>query len=168
MLLDMKANKKFPEIKKTISAFLVGEEGKISKNSIIKAGLIISVAGIGLSKLAAAGVSHTNIIGTDDLFDGEGTATITHNHHASHSAGYNTDGPYEAEAEEPDDDDDDDDCCFVAGTLISMVDGTNKKIEDVKPGDEVISFDLKNNKTVNSIVKGKLEVLRKRIVYNEI
>ncbi len=42
--------------------------------------------------------------------------------------------------------------CFVAGTKITMEDGTVKNIEDVIAGDIVSTFDLKENKIVSSVV----------------
>lgn len=42
--------------------------------------------------------------------------------------------------------------CFVAGTKISMADGSQKNIEEVKVGDEVISYDIFNQETVKSKV----------------
>jgi hypothetical protein len=32
-------------------------------------------------------------------------------------------------------------CCFPAGSLVAMADGTSKPIEDVKVGDEILTFD---------------------------
>jgi len=37
------------------------------------------------------------------------------------------------------------DSCFPAGTKITMADGSIKKIEDVKIGDEILSYDFKTN-----------------------
>jgi intein/homing endonuclease len=42
--------------------------------------------------------------------------------------------------------------CFVAGTKITMADGTVKNIEDVTAGDVVSTFDLKENKIVSNVV----------------
>lgn len=42
--------------------------------------------------------------------------------------------------------------CFIAGTKISMADGTNKPIETIEVGDEVITFDLEQNRPVAAIV----------------
>lgn len=42
--------------------------------------------------------------------------------------------------------------CFVAGTKITLADGSIKNIEDVKPGDLVSTFDLKSNTIVNNEV----------------
>jgi len=44
--------------------------------------------------------------------------------------------------------------CFVAGTKISMVDGTQKNIEDVVAGDEVMSYDFENFKDTAGVVGG--------------
>ncbi len=43
-------------------------------------------------------------------------------------------------------------CCFAPGTMILMVDGTKKAIEDVRVGDEVRSFDEKTQTIVNGKV----------------
>lgn len=50
--------------------------------------------------------------------------------------------------------------CFVAGTLITLADGSTKKIEDIKPGDIVATFDLKTETIVENVVN---EVYSKRI-----
>jgi len=42
--------------------------------------------------------------------------------------------------------------CFIAGTKISMSDGTEKNIEDVRIGDTVMSWDENDNKIKSSIV----------------
>jgi intein/homing endonuclease len=39
-------------------------------------------------------------------------------------------------------------CCFAPGTMIFMGDGSKKAIEDVRVGDEVLSFDEKIGKTI--------------------
>lgn len=36
-------------------------------------------------------------------------------------------------------------CCFIAGTKISMFDGSYKDIENIIVGDAVMSFDINNN-----------------------
>lgn len=75
---------KFPEAKKTINAFLVGEEGKISKQSIIKAGVIMGAVTLGAVKGVSAGTSHQNNVGDLGL---QGTMVSTsHGHHTSHSS----------------------------------------------------------------------------------
>ena len=46
----MSIKKKIPKIKKMVNAFLVGQEGKISKQSIIKAGLLLGTMGLVMGK----------------------------------------------------------------------------------------------------------------------
>ena len=41
-------------------------------------------------------------------------------------------------------------CCFIAGTLVTMADGSTKPIEAVKPGDKVLGMGMKVN-TVHGI-----------------
>ncbi|MBI5200375.1 MAG: hypothetical protein HY925_02210 [Elusimicrobia bacterium] len=41
--------------------------------------------------------------------------------------------------------------CFVAGTQISMADGTYKNVEDVKPGDKVFSSDENGKKIISTV-----------------
>lgn len=52
--------------------------------------------------------------------------------------------------------------CFVAGTKITLADGSIKNIEDIKPGDMVSTFDLKSetivNNEVNSVFSKKVNV----------
>ena len=45
------------------------------------------------------------------------------------------------------------DSCFVIGTLITMSDGTYKRIEDIEIGDEIKSFDIENGEFMNSVVE---------------
>lgn len=42
----MKKKKNFPKIKKNIKNFLLSEEGKISKQSVMKAGLVLGALGL--------------------------------------------------------------------------------------------------------------------------
>ena len=41
--------------------------------------------------------------------------------------------------------------CFSGDTLISMFDGSKKKIKEVETGDKVLSWDFKDNKTIIGI-----------------
>lgn len=50
--------------------------------------------------------------------------------------------------------------CFVAGTLITLADGSTKKIEDIKAGDTVATFDLKTETLVENVVN---EVYSKKV-----
>lgn len=43
--------------------------------------------------------------------------------------------------------------CFNAGTIISMADGSDKYIEDVVPGDKILSYDFAKKDTVDAVVK---------------
>ena len=49
-------------------------------------------------------------------------------------------------------DPDPDPSCFLAGTKITMADGTEKNIEDVKKGDKILSWDFEENKAVETEV----------------
>jgi len=40
----------------------------------------------------------------------------------------------------------DDPYCFIAGTRVTMADGTTKPIENINPGDKILSYDTKENK----------------------
>lgn len=77
-----------PKIKKRVNAFLVGEEGKISKKNVIKLGVVLgSVAASGLfAKNVHAG--HSNWTHGNELSVSyshpEGTGD--HQHHANHSS----------------------------------------------------------------------------------
>lgn len=69
---------KLPMLKKKVNAFLVGEEGKISKNSLLKIGGVLT----GLSSAAMVAGGTTNEL---QLSFAEPTATATHENHTSHS-----------------------------------------------------------------------------------
>lgn len=75
-----------PKLKKRITSFLVGEEGKISKQSLLSLGAFIGtgvLGGILAAKDASAQTYHTNSL---SLSYSGGTATATHGHHSSHSS----------------------------------------------------------------------------------
>lgn len=44
-------------------------------------------------------------------------------------------------------------CCFPAGTKITMVDGSCKNIEDIRLGDQVLSYDIEKREFTSWIVK---------------
>lgn len=82
-----------PKLQKKISAFLVKEEGKISKEKILKAGILLGAVALASVKTANAscppapptnGEDHCNNLG---ITYNSGTATGTHEHeHGSHSS----------------------------------------------------------------------------------
>jgi len=83
---------KIPKIKKKVRAFLVGEEGKISKQSLLKTGAILSSIAVATilssSRVAAEHCScnhrshgsHLNLSYSPD------TATTNHSSHGSHGS----------------------------------------------------------------------------------
>lgn len=73
-----KVKSKIPKLKKKISAFLVGEEGKISKNSLLKIGSVLT----GLSSIAIVAGGNVNEL---QLSYTDSIATATHDNHSSHS-----------------------------------------------------------------------------------
>jgi len=82
--------KKIPQIKKKISAYVLGEEGKISKQSIMTLGAFLGAAALGgiLSSKEVKGVhassyNHSNSLG---LTYGGNTVTGTHTHSTSHNS----------------------------------------------------------------------------------
>jgi hypothetical protein len=84
---------KLPQIKKTINSFLVGEEGKISKESIIKAGIILTAVSLGTLKGVlgdhtshGSSTPHNNGLGTGVTYQYGHADTSTHGHHANHGS----------------------------------------------------------------------------------
>ncbi len=83
---------KCPKIKKKINAFLVGEEGKISKSNIIKGGIFL--ANLVLSLSAAEGWktyrdhmnNDVNTLTTVTPYEGKHTNHSVHNSHGSHGS----------------------------------------------------------------------------------
>jgi hypothetical protein len=71
----------FPKIKKKISGFLLNEEGKVTKQSLVSLGSFLSAAVIG-GALATKSVAadHTNSLSAS--YSG-GVATGTHVHHSN-------------------------------------------------------------------------------------
>jgi hypothetical protein len=78
-----------PIIKKKIGSFFVKEEGKITKESLIKSASLITAVAVGMAMGAkdtqgASACTHSNDI---TLVPKAGvTAMGTHNHHCSHSS----------------------------------------------------------------------------------
>jgi hypothetical protein len=70
---------RLPKIKKKVNAFLVGEEGKISKKSLLKVGAVLSTIALG----SALSAEKTKA----ELCSGSGSAThASHSSHGSHSS----------------------------------------------------------------------------------
>lgn len=75
-----------PKLKKKISSFLKKEDGRISKENLIKTGLLVGAVGIGAimaTSGASAVIEHTNNLGVS--YDGY-SVVGTHGHHASHNS----------------------------------------------------------------------------------
>lgn len=70
-----------PKLKKKIGAFFVGEEGKISKNSLLKIGGVLT--GLSSAALVMGGTTTTNELIT--TYSGD-TATSSHSNHVSHAS----------------------------------------------------------------------------------
>ena len=88
---------KFPKIKKKVNAFLLEEEGKISKKNMIRGGVVLGAAALALlqsQKLVSAvysdNIQHNNgvLMAPEQAnSDGQMTAiTGEHNHHLSHQS----------------------------------------------------------------------------------
>lgn len=83
MIKEVKGKKIFPKLKQELKNFLHDEEGTISKDKIIKAGVIL--ANILLMSQPVAAHSQATHDNNLSLGYSSGTATATHSHHASHS-----------------------------------------------------------------------------------
>ena len=98
-----------PKIKKKVNAFLVGEEGKISKESLIKTGAVLTMFALGSIKSANAGCpvgrgnghfDHCNdmrfqrtsnepsVVAGTHRNEMHNNGHSSHNSHGSHSANY--------------------------------------------------------------------------------
>ena len=75
---------KIPKIEKSIKEFVKDETGAVTKDNILKAGIVLGVASIALMGSATADhTSHTNSI--SGSWDGQ-SATGTHSHHGQHDS----------------------------------------------------------------------------------
>jgi len=75
---------KFPKLKKKINAFLVGEEGKISKSNVIKGGILLGSIVLTIGTVAAGHSSydyHTNNSLSDTTHQ---NSVAHHDDHVSH------------------------------------------------------------------------------------
>jgi len=76
---------KIPKIKRKLSAYIMGEEGRISKQALLAMGAFLGsgvLASILLSDDVQAQVTHTE--NTLSVSYDAGWATATHGHHASY------------------------------------------------------------------------------------
>ena len=77
-----------PKIKKKINAFLIGEEGKISKESLLKTSMVVTALALGSaiasSNTSAAANLHTNNLAMKSY--GSTAFKGVHSHHASHAS----------------------------------------------------------------------------------
>jgi hypothetical protein len=84
----------YPKIKKEIGAFLTKEEGKISKEKLLKTGIILGsiAAGAALSvrSVDAATCTHTNGVTLKQYTLNGGGAFANHNHHCNSATGTGT------------------------------------------------------------------------------
>lgn len=54
--------------------------------------------------------------------------------------------------------------CFKSGTLIKMVDGSQKPIEQLKPNDKILSYNLNDNRVETSTILGLEKVIHNNLV----
>jgi hypothetical protein len=149
---------KMPVFKKKVNAFLTSEEGKIAKESMLIAGGIL--AAVAASSVASKFTGASNYSKSTDCPIGDSTTakscythgnsadvtqdagkaiSVQHNHHYNH-----TSHASHSNAPPPD-------CCFPAGTMIATPKG-DVNIKDVKKGDIVSAYDLRNGKIVSTAV----------------
>ena len=58
-----------------------------------------------------------------------------------------------------------DSCCVAEDSLISMADGTQKQIKDIKVGDKVLSYNTTTRKVEQTVVQSLTKVIRQDIVH---
>ena len=56
-------------------------------------------------------------------------------------------------------------CCVAEDSLISMADGTQKQIKDIKVGDKVLSYNTTTRKVEQTVVQSLTKVIRRDIVH---
>jgi len=139
---------KLPKINKKISSFLYKEDGKITKENLIKTGLALGAAAVASVQAASAHSSSYNPDCDGITAPDEGSAhsnsltlakdtnklTSTHSscieNHSSHS--HST-------------------CCFPENTAIATAAGS-RPIQEIKVSDRVISYDIKKKEEKESVV----------------
>jgi len=148
---------KLPKMKKSISNFLNGEEGQISKKAIVSIGAALSgvAAASAQSHSSSTNINYNepNIQGSHSSSvstTGSTTASTTHNG-TTGSPGTTTTKTDTSGTSNPTTSvgGGGTTTCFPAGTQILMGDGSQKNIEDVAVGDEVSSYDSVLQSLVN-------------------
>jgi len=152
--------KGFPKLKRKASDFLLSEEGKVSKERLLKLSAVIGAAslasGIFSDSVNADCTSHSNSVTLDRTYGGGGEWTATHSHHGSHSS-HSSHGSGGGGGGG----------CFPAGTRINMEQGV-KQIEDVGIGERVMSYDVNKEKfDVDEVEKIQSPVCKGIYVIND-
>ncbi len=76
---------KLPELKKKIASFLTKEDGKITKEGILKTGLVLAAVALTSLKTANAGSVHSSSLSMN--FDANSKSAVgTHGSHTSHTS----------------------------------------------------------------------------------
>ena len=77
-----------PKLKKKVSSFLTKEDGKISKENIIKAGAILGAIAVASESVVGGHSNHSNNIITLKYIESTSSAEAVHSHdnHNSHSS----------------------------------------------------------------------------------
>lgn len=172
-----------PKFKKNVKDFLLSEEGKISKQAILTIGGIIGTIAIGNLSVKAGKLHHckhpygTNVAHSkcyghnngmlvqngnqiieniDDapINTASGSVNFNHQHHYNHGS-HSSHGSHGSHSS----------CCFPAGTKIRMPDNSEKDIQDVNIGEEVLCFDTNESGKAQALVK-ELENPTREGVYN--
>ncbi len=82
---------KLPKLKKKLSAYILGEDGKIPKQALLAMGAFLG-SGVLSSLLMSQGANaQTSVVHSTNTLtvyydSGNGYATATHTHHASHAS----------------------------------------------------------------------------------
>lgn len=142
------------KIRDVINQFVREEHGRISKQSIVTIGALLT--GIGMASISSEVVSASHF-----CTSGGGT-----------TGGGGGDGPPGNPIDDPEATGGGESsgggscgccCCFVAGTKITMADGNEKNIEDIKEGDIILSFDVETKEHKPASVEGLKTPVREGI-----
>ena len=79
---------KIPKIKKSVKAFLVGEEGKISKKALMKTGALLTIAAGSAIQIEASHGHHNSLeLGYTSFYSyGAHSDHVNHSSHGSHGS----------------------------------------------------------------------------------
>jgi len=167
---------KIPKIKKKVNSFLLGEEGKISKKTLYKTGMVLSAIAISAEMAIKNAEAHDSHGNHSNSYNPDCSGCTAPNGGTCHESSVNLeldelkvqaisthDNCLENHGNSHSSHDQHQSCCVPAGTLVLLPDNKRVKIEEVKKDATIISYNLETQKAEPAVVTDLHTPLRTEI-----